>query len=136
MENIKSMGWPWGPDVSAVEVKIDNGPWTKAGLDNSQSPYSWRSWHITQALTPGEHTVTSRAIDTSGKVQPAMDDPLIATKETLLGEQWANQSARSDHLRTSRPAALQFADGSCLGHNAVAVGMTLLRVCCWSRLPC
>jgi len=30
----------------------------------------------------GEHTVTSRAIDTSGNVQPAMSDPKIAKKHT------------------------------------------------------
>ena len=41
-------GMAWGPDVSAVEVKIDSGPWTKATLDNSQSPYSWRAWGIAQ----------------------------------------------------------------------------------------
>ena len=28
----------WGPKpITAVEVKIDNGPWTKATLDESQS---------------------------------------------------------------------------------------------------
>ena len=31
---------------------------------------------------PGEHTVTSRATDTSGQVQPAMDDPWITKKHT------------------------------------------------------
>ena len=65
-----------------------------------------------------------------------MDDPLIANKKTYWESNGQITTTRSDHLRTSRPAALQFADGSCLGHNAVAVGMTLLRVCCWSRLPC
>ena len=30
----------------------------------------------------GEHTITSRAIDTAGQVQPAMDDPIIAKKHT------------------------------------------------------
>ena len=30
----------------------------------------------------GEHTVTSRAIDASGNIQPAMDDPWIAKKHT------------------------------------------------------
>jgi hypothetical protein len=34
------------------------------------------------APTAGEHTVTSRATDTSGNVQPAMDDPRIARKHT------------------------------------------------------
>jgi DMSO/TMAO reductase YedYZ molybdopterin-dependent catalytic subunit len=75
-------GMAWGPDVAAVEVRIDNGPWVKAILDEGKSPYSWRFWHIDAPFMPGEHTVTSRAIDTAGKVQPAMDDPLIATKKT------------------------------------------------------
>ena len=75
-------GMAWGPNVAAVEVKIDNDAWTKVTLDDSKSPYSWRFWHLDRAFTPGRHTVTSRAIDQSGKVQPAMDDPLIATKKT------------------------------------------------------
>jgi hypothetical protein len=31
---------------------------------------------------PGEHSITSRAIDAAGNVQPAMDDPIIANKKT------------------------------------------------------
>ena len=31
---------------------------------------------------PGEHTVTSRATDASGQIQPAMDDPWITKKKT------------------------------------------------------
>jgi DMSO/TMAO reductase YedYZ molybdopterin-dependent catalytic subunit len=76
-------GMAWGPNLAAVEVKIDNGPWTAAMLDDGQSPYSWRFWHIEQpTIAAGEHTVTSRAIDTAGKMQPTTDDPLIATKKT------------------------------------------------------
>ena len=30
----------------------------------------------------GEHTITSRAVDAQGNVQPAMDDPRIAKKKT------------------------------------------------------
>jgi DMSO/TMAO reductase YedYZ molybdopterin-dependent catalytic subunit len=76
-------GMAWGPTpVAAVEVKIDNGPWTKAILDDSKSAYSWQSWHLDWSPAPGEHTVTSRAIDRAGNIQPAMDDPLIAKKKT------------------------------------------------------
>ena len=76
-------GMAWGPKpISAVEVKIDNGAWTKASLDDSKSEFAWRSWHLDWSPTPGEHTVTSRAIDTSGNIQPAMDDPVIANKKT------------------------------------------------------
>jgi len=39
---------------------------------------------------PGEHTLTSRAKDARGRIQPAPDDPFIAMKKTY----WeANQQA-------------------------------------------
>lgn len=77
-------GMAWGPSpLSAVEVKIDNGPWMKATLDAAdKSELTWKFWHIDWSPSPGEHTVTSRAIDKAGKAQPAMDDPLIASKKT------------------------------------------------------
>jgi DMSO/TMAO reductase YedYZ molybdopterin-dependent catalytic subunit len=76
-------GMAWGPTpIAAVEVKIDNGPWTKVSLDDSKSEFAWRSWHLDWSPAPGEHTITSRAIDRSGRVQPSMDDPLIANKKT------------------------------------------------------
>ena len=30
----------------------------------------------------GEHTVTFRAVDAAGHIQPAMTDPVVATKRT------------------------------------------------------
>ena len=76
-------GMAWGPaPIAAVEVKIDDGPWMKATLEDSKSDFAWRSWHFDWSPAPGEHTVTSRAIDTAGNIQPAMDDPSIATKKT------------------------------------------------------
>jgi len=87
-------GMAWGPAVAAVEVKIDNRPWIKAALDASKSQYTWRFWHLDAPLTPGEHTVTSRAIDTAGKVQPAMDDPVIANKKTY----WESNGQITRHV--------------------------------------
>ena len=76
-------GMAWGPaPIAAVEVRIDNGPWTKATLEDAKSDFAWRPWRLDWSPTPGEHTVTSRAIDTAGNIQPAMDDPSIATKKT------------------------------------------------------
>ena len=67
-----------------VEVKIDDGPWQRARLDRSQrAEYAWSFWSFNWAgAEAGEHTITSRAIDTSGNMQPAMDDPRIAQKIT------------------------------------------------------
>jgi hypothetical protein len=88
-------GMAWGPGVAAVEVKIDNGPWTKATLDPSKSEYTWRFWHLDVPLTPGEHSVTSRAIDTAGRVQPAMEDPIIANKKTY----WESNGQITRHVQ-------------------------------------
>jgi DMSO/TMAO reductase YedYZ molybdopterin-dependent catalytic subunit len=88
-------GMAWGPaPVAAVEVKIDNGPWRKTILDDGKSEFAWRSWHLDWSPAPGEHTVTSRAIDKSGKVQPAMDDPLIANKKTY----WESNGQITRHI--------------------------------------
>ena len=77
-------GAAWGAPIRYVEVKIDDGPWKRAHLDRSQrSEYAWTFWSLNWANPEaGEHTITSRAVDTSGNVQPAMDDPKIAGKIT------------------------------------------------------
>ncbi|MGG5823540.1 sulfite oxidase [Falsiroseomonas sp. HW251] len=78
-------GMAWGPaPIAAVEVKVDDGPWARATLADADpaAPFAWRFWRLDWTPQPGEHRITSRAIDTSGEVQPAMDDPLIAGKKT------------------------------------------------------
>ena len=77
-------GAAWGAPVAKVEVKIDDGPWLEAEIDHAEeAEYAWKIWSLDwKAPSPGEHTITSRAIDTSGNKQPAMDDPWIAKKHT------------------------------------------------------
>jgi len=76
-------GMAWGPKpIATVEVKIDDGSWTKADLAQSKSPFEWQAWRLDWSPAPGDHTIASRAIDTAGTVQPAMDDPVIANKKT------------------------------------------------------
>jgi hypothetical protein len=67
-----------------VEVRIDNGTWVMARIEQGgEDDFAWKFWAVDWGnLSPGEHTITSRAIDTAGNVQPAMDDPRIATKQT------------------------------------------------------
>jgi DMSO/TMAO reductase YedYZ molybdopterin-dependent catalytic subunit len=78
------VGAAWGAPIDRVEVKIDNGPWMSATIDHSEeAEFAWKIWSLDWLNPPaGEHTVTSRAIDASGNVQPAVDDPLIAKKHT------------------------------------------------------
>jgi len=78
------VGAAWGAPIERVEVMIDDGPWMPATLDEAEkAEFAWQMWSLDwPAPAAGEHTVTSRAIDTSGNSQPAMSDPWIAKKHT------------------------------------------------------
>ena len=77
-------GAAWGAPIARVEVSIDGGVWIPATIDTTdESEFAWKVWYLDwDGATAGEHTVTSRVTDTSGNVQPAMDDPWIARKHT------------------------------------------------------
>jgi DMSO/TMAO reductase YedYZ molybdopterin-dependent catalytic subunit len=75
----------WGAAIARVEVRIDDGPWQEAAIAHGETAeFAWQFWSLDWPQAPaGEHAITSRAIDTAGNVQPAMDDPLIARKHTF-----------------------------------------------------
>jgi DMSO/TMAO reductase YedYZ molybdopterin-dependent catalytic subunit len=77
-------GAAWGAPIAKVEVRIDDGPWLEAAIDHTEeAEFAWKVWYLDwKDPAPGEHTVTSRAIDKAGQIQPAMDDPWIAKKHT------------------------------------------------------
>ncbi len=81
------IGAAWGAPIARVEVRLDGGPWLPATIDRSdpadEGEFTWRLWSYDWGSpTPGEHAVTSRAIATDGRVQPAPDDPWITGKVT------------------------------------------------------
>jgi DMSO/TMAO reductase YedYZ molybdopterin-dependent catalytic subunit len=78
------VGAAWGAPVERVEVRIDDGPWQTATIDRSEeAAFAWKIWSLDWPdAAPGEHRITSRAIDGAGNLQPAPDDPLIAGKHT------------------------------------------------------
>ena len=78
------VGAAWGAPIESVEVRIDDGDWMPADIDTSETAeYAWKIWSLDwPGPSAGEHTITSRAMDTLGAVQPAMDDPVIANKHT------------------------------------------------------
>jgi len=83
------VGVAWGAPIARVEVRIDNGPWMAADLlgpsprQQRTRGYSWRFWTFDwKTPTAGEHQVTSRAFDVAGHMQPAPDDPFLASKRT------------------------------------------------------
>jgi DMSO/TMAO reductase YedYZ molybdopterin-dependent catalytic subunit len=77
-------GAAWGAPIQRVEVQIDGGAWVPATIDHGHdAEFAWKFWSLAwEQPAKGEHTITSRAIDTAGNIQPAMDDPLIAKKHT------------------------------------------------------
>jgi DMSO/TMAO reductase YedYZ molybdopterin-dependent catalytic subunit len=78
------IGAAWGAPIARVEIQIDDGPWQPATIEEGQDArYAWKVWSLGwDDAAPGEHAITSRAIDTEGNVQPAPDDPVIANKHT------------------------------------------------------
>jgi len=87
--------WGDGTPIAKVEVKLDDGTWQKAKLDEQpQSKYCWRFFSIDLgALSPGKHTLVSRAIDANGRTQPAAEDDEIALKKTYWEayQQWPRE---------------------------------------------
>jgi DMSO/TMAO reductase YedYZ molybdopterin-dependent catalytic subunit len=78
------VGAAWGAPIQRVEVRIDGGAWAPAMIDRNQdAEFAWKFWSLAwERPVAGEHTITSRAIDTAGNIQPAMSDPRIAKKHT------------------------------------------------------
>jgi len=63
--------WTDGTPLGGVEVRVDDGEWRPAELEVTGNPHSWTFFnHRVRGLTPGEHTIVSRARDSTGRTQP------------------------------------------------------------------
>jgi hypothetical protein len=74
-----------GTPINSVEIKVDDGPWQSATLDpeTAREKYGWKFFNYTwNGATPGDHTVTSRATDANGIVQPTAEE--LEVKQTFL----------------------------------------------------
>ena len=68
---VRGRAWAGRLNVTRVEFSADGGgTWTDAALGPRAGEYAWRSWSAEWNATPGEHTLTVRATDESGRVQP------------------------------------------------------------------
>jgi DMSO/TMAO reductase YedYZ molybdopterin-dependent catalytic subunit len=66
---LAGIAWAQTKGISKVEVRIDNGPWQQAQLSTEVSKDTWRMWRTSFQLRPGNHTVESRATDSTGYTQ-------------------------------------------------------------------
>lgn len=68
--------------VSAVEVRVDDGPWQQARLGPDVGPVYWRQWWLPWQAEPGRHQLTARATDAAGHVQTAAVAPVAPSGAT------------------------------------------------------
>lgn len=92
-------GAAWGGPIQRVEVRVDDGPWVSARILRGQDQdFAWKFWSLDwKDVSPGEHTITSRAIDRAGNIQPASDDPLLLRKHTY----WESNGQITRRIRIS-----------------------------------
>ena len=75
--SVAGIAWSQPVGISRVEVRVDRGPWQEAELAEEVNPSTWRMWRTEFELTPGSHTVQSRATDGNGVTQPEESTPPI-----------------------------------------------------------
>ncbi|WP_420623074.1 molybdopterin-dependent oxidoreductase [Candidatus Poriferisodalis sp.] len=87
-------GIAWAPTrgISAVEVRIDDGPWQQCELGEALGDESWVQWHLAWTPTAGTHSLQVRAIDGTGMTQP--EGPKDVRPDGAEG--WHRVAARVD----------------------------------------
>jgi DMSO/TMAO reductase YedYZ molybdopterin-dependent catalytic subunit len=66
---VAGTAWSQPVGISAVEVRLDDGPWRPAALATEVNPVTWRMWRAELDVAPGAHTLQVRATDANGVVQ-------------------------------------------------------------------
>ncbi|WP_328749173.1 molybdopterin-dependent oxidoreductase [Streptomyces sp. NBC_00285] len=66
---VAGVAWAQHRGVSAVEVRVDDGPWQRAQLAAVPSADTWRQWSWPWQATPGKHRLQVRATDNTGRPQ-------------------------------------------------------------------
>jgi DMSO/TMAO reductase YedYZ molybdopterin-dependent catalytic subunit len=66
---VAGIAWSQPIGVSAVEVRLDGGPWQQAELATEVNYDTWRMWRTTFDVPAGTHTLQVRATDRNGVTQ-------------------------------------------------------------------
>lgn len=67
---IAGVAWAQTRGIERVEVSVDEGPWQEAELADQINETTWRQWRLPWEVTPGRHSITCRATDSTGQTQP------------------------------------------------------------------
>jgi DMSO/TMAO reductase YedYZ molybdopterin-dependent catalytic subunit len=67
---VAGVAWAQHRGIERVEVRVDDGPWRTADLAAQDTADTWRQWSLPWRAAPGGHTLTVRATDRTGEVQP------------------------------------------------------------------
>jgi len=66
---VAGVAWAQHKGVEMVEVRIDDGQWTKATVAAVDSIDTWLQWYVPWQATAGQHTLEVRATDKTGYTQ-------------------------------------------------------------------
>jgi DMSO/TMAO reductase YedYZ molybdopterin-dependent catalytic subunit len=67
---VAGVAWAQHRGISAVELRVDDGPWILAHLSVQDTVDTWRQWLVRWDATPGDHRLQVRATDGTGMRQP------------------------------------------------------------------
>ncbi|WP_433302845.1 molybdopterin-dependent oxidoreductase [Actinoplanes sp. CA-030573] len=68
---VAGVAWAQHRGIRAVEVSVDGGAWARAELLPVPSADTWVQWRYSWTATAGPHSISVRATDGTGAVQPA-----------------------------------------------------------------
>ncbi|KUL52913.1 molybdopterin-dependent oxidoreductase [Streptomyces sp. NRRL S-1521] len=68
---VAGVAWAQHRGIDKVEVRVDDGPWVRARLAAEDTRDTWRQWSYAWQAAKGDHTLTVRATDRTGKTQTA-----------------------------------------------------------------
>jgi DMSO/TMAO reductase YedYZ molybdopterin-dependent catalytic subunit len=67
---VAGVAWAQRRGIKAVEVRVDGGAWATAELLPTPSSDTWVQWRYSWKATAGPHSISVRATDGTGEVQP------------------------------------------------------------------
>lgn len=67
---VAGVAWAQHRGIKAVEVRVDSGDWVKAEMLPVPSSDTWVQWRYSWKATAGPHSLSVRATDGTGAVQP------------------------------------------------------------------